>query len=101
MQVETITTLDDLRRYREAILEIARRHRARTIRVFGSLVRGELSAESDIDFLVEFEPDYKLRDLIRLVQDLQNLLGRRVDVADANNLRDELRPYILKDVQAL
>ena len=51
----------------------------------------EMGADSDIDFLVEFENGYKLRDHIRLIQGLQRLLGRRVDVVDRRCLREQYR----------
>ena len=96
-----ILTLEDLREYRAEILEIGKRFRARKVSVFGSVVQGTANQDSDVDFLVEFEPDYKLRDLIRLTQAWKELLGCKVDVADVNDLRDDLRPYILKDAQPL
>ncbi|MBZ0320948.1 MAG: nucleotidyltransferase domain-containing protein [Anaerolineae bacterium] len=98
---ERVSNLADLQRYRDEILRIAAQHHVRQIRVFGSLVNGNLTPTSDIDFLVEFEPDYKLRDHIRLVQALQNLLGRQVEVADQAMLRDELRPSILASVRPI
>ena len=101
MAIETIRTLEDVRQQREAILTLGRQHRVRQIAVFGSLVRGELRAGSDIDFLVDFEADYKLRDHIRLSQALQRLLGRRVEVVDRRSLRSELRATILKEAQSL
>lgn len=98
---EAINSLDDLRRLREQILELARRHRAQRIAVFGSLARGDAHANSDIDFLVDFEADYKLRDQIRLTQALAALLGRRVEVVDRQCLREEWRATILQEAQAL
>lgn len=81
-------------------MALARKHRAHQVSVFGSLARGELNAESDIDFLVEFEEN-KLRDHIRLTQGLQQLLGRRVEVVDRHALREELRATILEEAQSL
>ena len=101
MSGETINTLDDLRRRRAQIIDLARRHRAHRIAVFGSLARGQAHAESDIDILVDFEADYKLRDHIRLTQALQRLLGRRVEVVDRHSLRAELRAVILQEAQGL
>ncbi|MCY4526430.1 MAG: nucleotidyltransferase domain-containing protein [Anaerolineaceae bacterium] len=101
MSDETINSLDDLRQWREQIIDLARQHRARRIAVFGSLARGEVHAGSDIDFLVDFEADYKLRDHIRLTQALHRLLGRRVEVVDRQCLRDEWRATILQEAQGL
>jgi len=101
MSSETIRSLDDLRRQRERIMELAFQYRARKIAVFGSLARGEAHAESDIDFLVDFEADYKLRDLIRLTQALGALLGRRVEVVDRQCLREEWRDGILQEAVSL
>ena len=101
MASQTIHTLDDIQQQREQIMALARQHRARQVAVFGSLVRGEMGADSDIDFLVEFEAGYKLRDHIRLTQGLQRLLGRRVDVVDHHYLREEYRATILKKAQSL
>ena len=55
MAIQAVRALDDVRQQREQIMALARQYRARQVPVFGSLVRGELQAESDIDFLVEFE----------------------------------------------
>lgn len=101
MSDEAINSLDDLRRLRGQILELGRRHRAQRIAVFGSLARGEAHAGSDIDFLVDFEGDYKLRDQIRLMQALGALLGRRVQVVDRQCLREEWRATILQEAQVL
>jgi len=86
---------------RQEILRLAEKRGAFNVRVFGSVTRGEATPESDIDFLVDFEPDYRLLDQIGLMVDLSELLGRKVDVAVAHNLRDELQPYILADATPL
>ena len=67
----------------------------------GVIRSGAMGAVSEIDFLVEFQAGYKLRDHVRLTQGLQRLLGRRVDVVDRRYLREEYRATILKEAQSL
>lgn len=86
---------------RDDILQLARDHKAYNIRIFGSVARGEATDQSDIDFLVDFQPDYRLFDHIGLKQSLEDLLGRKVDVAIERLLRDEFRPYVMRDAVAL
>lgn len=80
--------MDAVESHREAIHVIAGRNRARSISVFGSVARGDDSLHSDIDFLVEFEPGASLLDLMRIQDDLEELLGCRVDVVSAGGLKD-------------
>ncbi|MCC6803641.1 MAG: nucleotidyltransferase family protein, partial [Anaerolineae bacterium] len=82
---------------RDEILWLARKHGASNVRVFGSVARGEASEASDIDFLVDFPADYSLWDRIGLKQDLEDLLGRPVDVVLAERLREILRDDILRE----
>jgi uncharacterized protein len=75
-----VPTIEDLRRRRAEIERIASRRGARNIRVFGSVAEGIARADSDVDFLVEFEPGRTVLDLSELILDLEESLGRRVDV---------------------
>lgn len=78
--------LQDLRLVREAVLDVAARRGARAVRVFGSVARGEATAASDVDLLVEFEPGRSLLDQVHLIADLEELLGTRVDVVAEGGL---------------
>ncbi|MCY3796519.1 MAG: nucleotidyltransferase domain-containing protein [Chloroflexi bacterium] len=100
-EATTIRTLEDIRRLRPQIMELARQYRAHKVSVFGSCVRGEMDADSDIDFLVEFESDFRLNDLIRLTQRLEDLVGRKVDVVPRHALRRELESTVLSELQSL
>ncbi len=86
---------------REDILRLAQQHKAYNVRVFGSVARGEATDDSDIDFLVDFETGYTLIDRIGLMQALEDLLGRRVDVVPAKNLRSYVREQALKEAVPL
>lgn len=97
----TVQTLEDIRRLRPQIMELARKHRAYKVSVFGSVVRGEMLADSDIDFLVDFEKEYSLLDIAGMLNGLEDLLGRKVDVVPRSALREELKPFVLKEAQPL
>lgn len=86
---------------REKILQIAARHGARKVRVFGSVARGTARRGSDIDFLVEMDEGRSLLDHAALILDLERLLKRPVDVASERGLRPPVRKEILKDAIAL
>jgi len=90
-----------LRERRDKILEVAARHGARNLRVFGSAARGEASDQSDVDFLVEMEPGRTLLDMGGLLMDLRELLGRDIDVVTERGLKARIRARVLKDAVAL
>lgn len=75
-------TLDGLRHRRDELLQIAEKHGAHNLRVFGSVARGDATPESDVDFLVELDPGRTLLDLSGLILDIQDALGREVNVVE-------------------
>ena len=77
-----------LGRFREQVLEIAARNHAGSVRVFGSIARGEDGPESDVDLLVTFAPEASLLDQAGLVAELEDLLGAHVDVVSDRALKD-------------
>jgi hypothetical protein len=95
-------TLDTLRAgQREEILRLAEQRGARSVRVFGSVARGEAKEGSDLDLLVEWEPGRSLLDHAGLVQDLQELLGMRVHVGTEKSLHWYVRDRILHEATPL
>ena len=95
------TTLTELRSRRDEIIEVARARGASRVRVFGSVARGDATEASDIDFLVELEPDRNLLDLGGLLMDLQDLLERDVDVVTERGLRPRVAKRVLADAVEL
>jgi uncharacterized protein len=86
-----------LKDHREEIIRLARAHGARNVRVFGSAARGDMDETSDIDFLVEFEPGTSLLQHGALIAELEELLGRKVDVAPEKTLREHVRERVLRE----
>jgi len=87
----------ELERLRERVAPILRRLGVRRASVFGSLARGEDDEESDVDLLVELEPGRSLLDLAELKVELEEVLGRRVDVITYDSLHPLLRDRVLRE----
>ena len=82
---------------RGEILAITRKYGARRIRLFGSITRGDERPDSDFDFLVELEAGRSLLDLGGMQMDLQELLGRKVDVVTEKGVRERIRDKIFQE----
>ena len=78
--------------------ELKRQFHVEKIGVFGSYARGTQKKRSDIDFLVTFDKAISLFDHVDLTIYLNDLMGCKVDVIQHDNLRPELRKYVLKDL---
>jgi len=83
---------------RAQVGEVMRRRGVVRAGVFGSVARGQATAESDVDFLVEFEKGRTLLDLSGLRLELRDALGRDVDVATPSSLHPEMKDEILSDL---
>ncbi|MCW5938355.1 MAG: nucleotidyltransferase family protein [Fimbriimonadaceae bacterium] len=92
---------DQLREKREAILKLAATYGATRIRLFGSFARGDADDASDVDFLVELESGRSLFDLGGLQYELEQLIGRRVDVVTEKGLKPRIRDRVLEEAVAL
>ena len=92
---------EQVKAHRSQILTLARQHGAQKVYLFGSIARGEATADSDIDVLVELEPGRSLFDLGGLLMELQALFGRRVDVVTPAGLRERIRDRVLREAVPL
>ncbi len=88
-------TIEEIRR---KVAEPMSRRGVVRVSIFGSVARGEATAGSDVDFLVEFEKGRTLVDLSGLRLDLCEILGRDVDVATPGSLHPKLRDRILREL---
>jgi predicted nucleotidyltransferase len=87
-----------LQERREEILAIAAKHGAFNVRVFGSVARGEETENSDVDFLINYDIN-KISSWfpVGLIHDLEDLLGRKVDVVTETGLKERIRDRVLRD----
>ena len=93
--------LDRLHSLRREIYEIARKHKADKVYVFGSCARKEETSESDVDFLVELQKGASLFDLMDLQDEYEALLKCKVDVVSRRGLNPYLRDNVLNEAVAL
>jgi len=84
----------EIHRQRDTVLQIAARHGASHVRLFGSVVRGEERPDSDIDLLIDLDADRGFGDYLGLAEELEASLPRRGDLLLAGSLSPYLRPFI-------
>ena len=90
-------TMDVVRERGTEIRRLVERYRAEDVRVFGSVARGDSTEVSDVDFLIKTRPGCSLFDLGGLIEDLQDLLGCRVDLVTEDGLKPRMRQRILRE----
>jgi predicted nucleotidyltransferase len=83
------------------LAELCRRYQVRELAVFGSAARGEMRPDSDVDLLVEFQPEAEigLLEHAGLMLDLSQLLGRRVDLVSKRGLKPLIRDSIIREAR--
>lgn len=90
--VETIPTI------KKKVLPILKRHAVKRASIFGSFARDEARARSDVDFLIEYKTnDKSLFDLVDLKSELEEALGRKVDIVTFNSIYSRLKERILAE----
>jgi predicted nucleotidyltransferase len=86
---------------REEILNIASHYGATNIRIFGSVARGMDTESSDVDILVKFDKNRSLLDHAALINEMEDLLGRKVDIVTESGLKDRHKERILSEAEPL
>jgi predicted nucleotidyltransferase len=99
---ESMVTLDRLRGEKRAeILRLAELHGCHNVRVFGSVATGESRPDNDVDFLVDLDSGCGLLDLGGLLSDLQQLLGRDVEIVESGCIHPYIRNRVLAEAVPL
>lgn len=92
---------DDLHSRRDELLAIAARHSASNVRLFGSVMRDEQRADSDVDLLIDMADGRGFGDYLALVEELERALARRVDVVIDRSLSAHFRPFVEAEARPL
>jgi predicted nucleotidyltransferase len=96
-----MSLLESLLAKRSQLVATARRHGASNVRLFGSVVRGEETPSSDVDFLVDLDDDRGFGDYLALAEELEALVGRKVDLVTSRGLSPFLRPQVESEAMVL
>jgi predicted nucleotidyltransferase len=86
---------------RAKILKAARKYGLTNVRVFGSAVRGEATKDSDLDLLVLPGPGFTLLKQAALTRELEELIGRKVDIVSERGLRPGIRKQVIEEAVPL
>lgn len=92
---------DQIEEIKDTLIEVLMKYGVKRAALFGSIVRGEATKGSDIDLLIEFEGRKSLLDLVGLKLELQELLGREVDVITYKSIHPLLKERILNEQEVL
>ena len=74
--------------------ELKKKYKIKKIKIFGSYARGEQKERSDIDIIVDFEETLTLIELIRLEEEIERILGIKVDLLTEESISPFIKPYI-------
>jgi uncharacterized protein len=90
---------------RNELEAICRKHRVQKLLLFGSMLRGDYTDSSDVDVLVTFKPEADPEigyfDIFRLQDDLEEILGRHVDLGTVRSLKPNIKESVLNTAQIL
>ena len=87
----------------EALAQVCRRYGIKELSLFGSVARGDMGPDSDIDIMVEFQPDTRIG-MIKfelLAEELTRLAGRKVDLVSKRGLKPWVRSEVIKDLRVI
>ncbi|MDZ7288333.1 MAG: nucleotidyltransferase family protein [candidate division KSB1 bacterium] len=89
--------LSNIEEVKQKILPVLHRHQVKRAALFGSIVRGEMKEDSDIDILVQIDTDISLLDFIGIKQELEDILERSVDLVEYDVIKPIIKDTILKE----
>jgi predicted nucleotidyltransferase len=92
-QEKRLRTIEEVK---EKVVPILQRYGARRAGVFGSVARGDMRRRSDIDILVELDKELSLLDVVGIQQELEDALGRRVDLVEYGSIKARIRDRVLE-----
>jgi len=87
--------MSEFEQYRQLILPVLKRHFIRRAAIFGSLAKGNMSIDSDIDLLIEPEKNFTIFQMIKLEEEISELIKHKVDLVEYSALKPSIKDDVL------
>jgi len=87
--------MQELEKYRQLILPVLKRYFIKRAAIFGSLAKGNLGIDSDIDLLIEPERDFTIFKLLKLEEEISEIIKRKVDLVEYSAIKPSIRKEVL------
>lgn len=88
-------SMQELEKYRQLILPVLKRYFIKRAAIFGSLAKGNLGIDSDIDLLIEPERDFTIFKLLKLEEEISEIIKRKVDLVEYSAIKPSIRKEVL------
>jgi len=89
--------IEEIEELKNKVAPILKKHGVKRAALFGSSVRGEMKESSDVDILVRIDKDISLLDFVGIKLELEDVLGKRVDLVEYDTIKPRLRDRILRE----
>lgn len=87
--------MGELEQYQQLILPVLKRYFIKRAAIFGSFAKGNISADSDVDLLIEPEKDFTIFKMLRLEEEISEIIKRKVDVVEYSALKPSIKKEVL------
>ena len=88
--------MQEIEQYQQLIIPVLKRYLIKRAAIFGSLAKGVLSADSDIDLLIEPGKNFTMFKMLQLENEIAELVNRKVDLVEYNALKPSIRNEVLQ-----
>jgi predicted nucleotidyltransferase len=87
--------MQEIEKYQQLILPVLKRYFIKRAAIFGSAAKGNMNADSDVDLLIEADKDFTIFKMLRLEEEISELIKRKVDLVEYSALKPSIRKEVL------
>ena len=87
--------MNEIEKYQQLIIPVLKRHLVKRAAIFGSVVKGTTTANSDVDLLIEPGKDFTIFKMLKLEEEISDLIKRKVDLVEYSALKSSIMNDVL------